>query len=146
MKLESIYQEIILEHSKNPLNAILKEPFTKEVKHYNPLCGDEIILRVYKENNIISDLSYKVSGCAICSASSSIMSGLIKLLTVDEFYIKYNIFIKLMHSGAKFESVLDDREIEEIGDVYIFGSVAQYPMRIKCALLPWMALKDSIEQ
>ncbi len=141
MQLESLYQEIILDHYRHPHHRGLREPFDAQVQHVNPTCGDEITLRVtVKEADgepAIADVSYDALGCSISQASASVLTDLVIGQPVSEAMRISDAFLDLMHSR---ESEADD---EVLGDAVVFAGVAKYPARIKCALLGWMAWKDA---
>ena len=145
MQLESLYQEIILDHYRRPHGKGLREPYDAEVHHVNPLCGDEVTLRVSVKDAggepTVADISYDALGCSISQASASVMTDLVVGKTVDEAMTISGEFLSLMRSkgeGAGDEDVL--------GDAVAFEGVAKYPARIKCALLGWMAWKDATAQ
>jgi nitrogen fixation protein NifU and related proteins len=142
MQLESMYQEIILEHYRRPLHAGLREPFDAEVKHINPTCGDEVRLRVTLKDAggepAIADVSYDALGCSISRASTSVMADMIIGRTVTEAMAVSDEFLRLMQSRGEGEP---DEEV--LGDAVAFEGVSRYPARIKCALLGWMAWKDA---
>jgi nitrogen fixation NifU-like protein len=145
MQLESMYQEIILDHYRNPHHKGLREPFDAEVHHVNPVCGDEVTLRVtLKDVNgepVVEDLSYDSLGCSISQASASVMSDLIIGRPVGEAMRISQVFLDLMKSrGAD----VPDEDVLE--DAVAFAGVSKYPARIKCALLAWMAWKDATSQ
>jgi nitrogen fixation NifU-like protein len=142
MQLESMYQEIILEHYRRPLHAGLREPFDAEVQHVNPTCGDEVRLRVTLKDAggepAIADISYDALGCSISQASTSVMADMIIGRTVTEAMAVSDEFLRLMQSRGDAEP---DEEV--LGDAVAFEGVSKYPARIKCALLGWMAWKDA---
>ena len=145
MQLESLYQEIILDHYRRPHGKGLREPYDAEVHHVNPLCGDEVTLRVTVKDSggepTVADISYDSLGCSISQASTSVMTDLVVGKTVEEAMAISGEFLSLMQSkgeGAGDEDVL--------GDAVAFEGVAKYPARIKCALLGWMAWKDATAQ
>jgi len=142
MQLESMYQEIILEHYRRPLHAGLREPFDAEVRHVNPTCGDEVTLRVTLKDAggepAIADVSYDALGCSISQASTSVMADMIIGKTVPEAMAVSDEFLALMQSRGEGEP---DEDI--LGDAVAFEGVLKYPARIKCALLSWMAWKDA---
>ena len=145
MQLESMYQEIILDHYRNPHHKGLREPFDAEVHHVNPVCGDEVTLRVtLKEIDgepVVEDLSYDALGCSISQASASVMSDLVIGRPVGEAMRISQAFLDLMKSrGAE----VPDGDVLE--DAMAFAGVSKYPARIKCALLAWMAWKDATAQ
>mgnify|MGYP003332794032 FL=1 len=142
MNLEAMYQEIILDHYKNPQNKNLAGPCPAgfvQVHHVNPTCGDEISLRLKVEQNQIVSLEWDGLGCSISQASASIMSQLVLHQQVPDALDQIDLFLKLMKSDTSVS-------YEELDDAIAFAGVAKYPARIKCALLGWMALKDSIAQ
>ena len=142
MNLEAMYQEIILDHYKNPQNKNLAGPCPAgfvQVHHVNPTCGDEISLRIKVEQSQIVSLEWDGLGCSISQASASIMSQLVMHQQVPDALDQIDLFLKLMKSDTNVS-------YEELDDAIAFAGVAKYPARIKCALLGWMALKDSIAQ
>lgn len=136
--LESMYQEIILDHYKNPHGKGLRDPFEAEVHHVNPTCGDEITLRVHVDGGKIEDISYDALGCSISQASASVLNDLVVGKTVDEAMVIHEEFLRLMQGKGNVEP---DEDILEDG--IAFAGVAKFPARIKCALLSWMAWKDA---
>lgn len=136
--LDALYQEIILDHYKNPHHAGLREPFEAEVHHVNPTCGDEITLRVHVVDGTVSDVSYDAQGCSISQASTSVMTDLVIGRTVEDALAVHEEFLTLMQGKGKVEP---DEDVLEDG--IAFAGVAQFPGRIKCALLSWMAWKDA---
>jgi len=145
MQLESMYQEIILDHYRNPHHKGLREPFDAEVHHVNPVCGDEVTLRVTLKDvdgePVVEDLSYDSLGCSISQASASVMSDLVIGRPVGEAMRISQVFLELMKSrGAD----VPDEDVLE--DAVAFAGVSKYPARIKCALLAWMAWKDATLQ
>ena len=139
MSLESLYQEIILDHYKRPKNKVLQDKYSVEVHHNNPSCGDEITLRVQVENQIVTQLSWEGVGCSISQASSSVMSELAQGIPVEKALELEVSFLELMQGKGQVEA--DEEELE---DAVAFSGVARYPARVKCALLGWMALKDAL--
>jgi nitrogen fixation NifU-like protein len=142
MQLESMYQDIILDHYRNPHHKGLRDPFDAEVHHVNPVCGDEVTLRVtLKDVNgepVVEDVSYDSLGCSISQASASVMSDLVIGRPVDEAMTISQAFLELMQSKGHGEP---DEDVLE--DAVAFAGVSKYPARIKCALLGWMAWKDA---
>jgi nitrogen fixation protein NifU and related proteins len=142
MQLESMYQEIILDHYRNPHHRGLREPFDAEVHHVNPVCGDEITLRVLLKDAegdaVVEDISYDSLGCSISQASASVLADLVIGKPVDEAMRISQAFLELMQSRGAVEP---DEDVLE--DAVAFAGVSKYPARIKCALLGWMAWKDA---
>ncbi|GAA2155162.1 Fe-S cluster assembly sulfur transfer protein SufU [Actinomadura napierensis] len=143
MQLEAMYQEVILDHYRNPLHKGLREPFEGEAHHVNPTCGDEVTLRVHLDGDgqdaAVADVSYDAMGCSISQASASVMSDLIIGKSVKEAMAVQEEFLALMQSRGR------DAEPNEdvLEDAVAFAGVSKYPARIKCALLAWMAWKDA---
>ena len=145
MDLDSLYQEIILDHYRSPHHAGLREPFEAEVHHVNPTCGDELTLRVHLDgapgDEVVVDVSYDAEGCSISQASASVMTDLVIGQPVAKAFETLEAFVELMHGRGKVEP---DEEVLEDG--IAFAGVAKFPARIKCALLSWMAFKDATAQ
>lgn len=138
MELDSLYQEVILDHYKHPQNKGLSTAFTAQVSHVNPSCGDEIVLNILLENRVIASLSWDGQGCSISQASVSIMTELLKGKTLEEAEIIVKSFSELM--ASKGASMGDPLVLE---DAVALAGVSKFPGRIKCSLLGWMAFKDA---
>jgi nitrogen fixation NifU-like protein len=146
MQLENMYQEIILDHYRNPHHKGLRDPFDAQVYHVNPTCGDEVTLRVSLKESadgeaVVEDVSYESLGCSISQASASVMSDLVIGKPVSEAMRIGDAFLELMKSKGQLEP---DEDVLE--DAVVFAGVSKYPARIKCALLGWMAWKDATAQ
>ena len=145
MQLESMYQEIIMDHYRHPHSKGLREPFDAQVQHVNPTCGDEVTLRVTLKDSggeaAVADVSYDALGCSISQASVSVLTDLVIGNQVDEAMRVAAAFLELMRSRDGGEP-----DEETLGDAVAFAGVAKYPARIKCALLGWMAFKDATAQ
>ena len=141
MQLESMYQEIILDHYRHPHGRGLREPFEAEVHHVNPTCGDEVTLRVHLDGDTIADVSYEGMGCSISQASASVLTDLLIGRNVDDALSTYDEFLRLMQSKGQLEP---DEEVLE--DAIAFAGVSKYPARVKCALLAWAAWRDALSQ
>ncbi|MFC8452682.1 Fe-S cluster assembly sulfur transfer protein SufU [Kitasatospora sp. NPDC057223] len=140
MKLDSMYQEIILDHYRNPHGKGLRDG-DAEVHHVNPTCGDEITLRVRLDGSTVADISYESQGCSISQASASVLNDLVVGKSVGEGQAIQEAFLALMQSKGQGEG---DEEVLE--DAVAFAGVSKYPARVKCALLSWMAWKDATAQ
>jgi nitrogen fixation NifU-like protein len=138
MDMESLYQEIILDHYKAPHHAGLREPYEAEVHHVNPTCGDEVTLRVHIADGIVEDVSYDAEGCSISQASTSVLTDLLIGAKIDDAMRIHDSFLTLMQGRGQVEP---DEDVLEDG--IAFAGVAKFPARIKCALLGWMAWKDA---
>jgi nitrogen fixation NifU-like protein len=141
MDLDNLYQEILLDHYKNPHHKGLREPFEAEVHHVNPTCGDEVTLRVHLSEGVVRDVSYDALGCSISQAAASVMTDLVIGKTVDEAMQIHGEFLALMQGKGTVEP---DEDVLEDG--IAFAGVAKFPARVKCALLSWMAWKDATAQ
>jgi nitrogen fixation protein NifU and related proteins len=145
MQLQDMYQEIILDHYRNPHHKGLRDPFDAQVYHVNPTCGDEVTLRVALKDvdgeAVVDDVSFESLGCSISQASASVMTDLVIGKPVDEAMKIGDAFLELMQSKGQLEP---DEDVLE--DAVAFAGVSKYPARIKCALLGWMAWKDATAQ
>ena len=141
MNLENLYQEIILDHYRNPRGKGLREPYEVEVHHVNPTCGDELTLRVEVQDGVIQDISYQAQGCSISQASTSVMYEQLIGQPVEQAWPVLDAFVELIEGRGKVEP---DEDV--LGDAVAFSGVAAYPARVKCALLGWMAFKDATLQ
>lgn len=141
MNLESLYQEIILDHYRHPRTKGLREPFDAQVHHVNPTCGDEITLRVDIEDAVVRDISFDAMGCSISQASASVMYEQLVGKPLDEVWPILEEFVHLIEGRGKVEP---DEDV--LGDGIAFAGVAAFPARVKCALLGWMAFKDATLQ
>ena len=139
--LDSLYQEIILDHYKNPHGRGLRDPYEAEVHHVNPTCGDEITLRVHVAGDRVEDVSYDALGCSISQASASVLNDLVVGKTVNDGLAVLDQFHAMMQGKGQ---VVPDEDVLEDG--VAFAGVAQFPARVKCALLSWMAFKDAVLQ
>ncbi len=137
--LSSMYQEIILDHSRHPHGRGLAESFDGEAHHVNPTCGDELTVRVRLDEDRLADVSHAGLGCSISQASASVMTDLLAGRTVAEGLVLHQRFQDLVQGSIE----PDDTAEAELGDGIAFAGVARYPMRVKCALLGWMAWKDA---
>ena len=143
MNLKELYQEIILDHGKNPRNLRKSENFNKDAKGHNPLCGDKVhIYLKIDENKKVEDISFEGQGCAISMASASIMTDLLK--GKEEFEIKeiVNDFLDMI----KEKDQLNNNILKEDDKTKLMclSGVKQYPMRVKCATLSWHTLTSAI--
>jgi nitrogen fixation NifU-like protein len=138
---DSMYQEIILDHYRNPHHKGLRDPFDVEVHHVNPTCGDEVTLRVRVADGVVEDVSYDGQGCSISQAATSVMTDLVIGRPVEEALKTHEAFLELMQSRGTVEP---DEDVLEDG--IAFAGVSKYPARVKCALLGWMAWKDATAQ
>ncbi|GAB3454954.1 Fe-S cluster assembly sulfur transfer protein SufU [Kineococcus endophyticus] len=138
-----LYQQLIIEHSKRPHGAGLREPFAAEAHHVNPTCGDEITLRVRLEeadgSPVVGDVSYDALGCSISRASASVLHELVVGRSVAEVGELREAVQHMLTSRGE-----DPGDEDVLGDAVAFAGVAKYPARVKCALLSWSALADAV--
>ena len=135
MDITDLYQEVILDHSKNPQNFGILNQYTCTAEGNNPMCGDSLTVYVNIENNIISDVSYRARGCAISVASASIMSKIIKGKTIEEVDILFDKFHRLCMG--------EDIEDDEMETLQVLSGVSKFPTRVKCATMSWHAIKEA---
>ncbi|QIS04749.1 SUF system NifU family Fe-S cluster assembly protein [Nocardia brasiliensis] len=140
MRMEQMYQEVILDHYKHPHHRGLREPYGAEVHHVNPTCGDEVTLRVHLDDNgDVADVSYDGQGCSISQAATSILTDQVIGLPVRQALRVVDSYSEMISSRGTIEG---DEEV--IGDGVALVGVSKYPARVKCALLGWMAFKDAV--
>ena len=143
MNLKELYQEIILDHGKNPRNLRKTENFNKDAKGYNPLCGDKVhIYLKLNENKKVEDISFEGQGCAISMASASIMTDLVK--GKEEFEVKEIVSDFLDMIKEKDELNNNILHEDDKTKLMCLSGVKQYPMRVKCATLSWHTLTSAI--
>jgi nitrogen fixation NifU-like protein len=143
MNLKELYQEIILEHGKNPRNLRKSENFNKEAKGYNPLCGDKVhVYLKLDENKKILDISFEGSGCAISMASASIMTDIVKEKEEKETKNLIKDFLDMIKEKQELSTKsLSENDITKLMSL---SGVKKYPMRVKCATLAWHTLTSAI--
>ena len=144
MNLKELYQEIILEHGKNPRNLGKVHEFNKDAKGHNPLCGDNV--HVYLKLNgqkIVEDISFEGSGCAISMASASIMTDLIKGKNENEAKEIVEDFLGMIKENPELKS--EYLKEDEKTKLMCLSGVKQYPMRVKCATLSWHTLTSAMD-
>jgi len=138
--LKALYQEIILDHNRNPRNFTAMEDASCSVEGYNPLCGDHYTIFLRIDHDVISKISFQGSGCAISKASASVMSSVLKGKTRGEAEKLFEKFHRLVR-GEKSEDQADD-----LGKLAAFAGVSEFPARVKCAILPWHTMKNALEE
>jgi nitrogen fixation protein NifU and related proteins len=138
MQLDQLYQEIILDHYKKPRGRGLREPYSAQVRHVNPTCGDEVDVRVLVDGGTVADVSYEGMGCSISQASASVLHEVVSGLSVADALVRVDAFTAMVGGRGQVEP-----DEDKIGDGVAFAGVSKYPARVKCALLPWMAFKDA---
>ena len=145
MNLKELYQEIILEHGKNPRNLKKTENFNKDAKGHNPLCGDKVhIYLKLNENQKVEDISFEGEGCAISMASASIMTDMIKGKEKNEVKEIISDFLEMIKEKNEIKTNL--LKEDEKTKLMCLSGVKQYPMRVKCATLSWHTLTSAIDK
>ncbi len=136
--LRELYQQVILDHNKNPRNFRELPDATKKVEGYNPLCGDHYTIFIDLDGETIRDVAFTGSGCAISKASASVMSSTVKGKTKSEADRLFDVFHKLV-TGE-----LPDGDPAELGRLAAFSGVSEFPTRVKCAILAWHTLHNAL--
>jgi nitrogen fixation NifU-like protein len=139
MDLRELYQEVILDHNKRPRNFRIPDPNNRKAEGYNPLCGDKITIFLYVEGDVIKDLGFQGTGCAISKASASLMTDALKGKTLAQANQLFDRFHHLVTGPAS------QAEADELGKLAVLGGVREYPMRVKCASLAWHTLKAAMQ-
>ena len=137
-ELRELYQEVILDHGKNPRNFGVLEQYTCTAEGNNPMCGDQLTVYIDIKNDVVSDVSYRARGCAISIASASIMSSMIKGRTIEEVHILFDKFHKLC-TGQEVEEDDDTEKLQ------VLSGVSEFPTRVKCATMSWHAVDSAIK-
>lgn len=137
--LRDLYQEVIFDHNRNPRNFHVMENANRTVEGFNPLCGDRLTLYLNVQGNIIEDASFQGSGCAISTASVSLMTEMVKGKSETEAQQMFDMFHKIT-TGKD-----DDIKLEALGKLQVLAGVKDYPARVKCATLAWHTLDAAIK-
>jgi nitrogen fixation NifU-like protein len=137
--LRDLYQEVIFDHNRNPRNFYVMEDADRKVEGFNPLCGDRLTLFVKMDGDKIIEASFQGSGCAISTASVSLMTDIVKGLTEVE---ANKLFIQFHEMTTGKE---DDIDLEAIGKLAVLAGVREYPARVKCATLAWHTLDAALK-
>lgn len=142
MDLRALYEEVILDHNRNPHNYGKKPDATSHSAHgHNPLCGDEVEVHLRIEDGIIREVGFEGQGCAISTASASLMSEALEGKSEEQAKVIFNA----LHELLTDEDARDDGA-QALGKLAVLGGVKQYPMRVKCATLPWHTLHAALRQ
>lgn len=140
-ELRELYQQVILDHNKSPRNFRVMVNPTQEADGHNPLCGDTLHIYLHVEADIIKDVSFRGSGCAISKASASLMTSMIKGKTVKEAEKLFENFHALV-TGKLGENA----DLSELGKLAVFAGVQEFPVRVKCASLAWHTMESALHQ
>jgi nitrogen fixation NifU-like protein len=139
-EMRELYQEMILDHHRHPRNYGKLATANRHAEGFNPLCGDRVTVYALVEGDRIQDLSFEGSGCAICMASCSLMTEAIKGRTVGEAETLFGRFHDLVTNDAA------ETDEEALGKLAVFEGVREFPVRVKCATLPWHAFRAAVKQ
>lgn len=139
--LQDLYQEMILDHNKRPRNRRKLDEADRKAEGYNPLCGDRVTVFVKLEGNVVKDASFQGSGCAISTASASLMTEAVKGKTLEEAKALFQKFHKLVTGEA-----IETTEGPGLGKLEVFSGVCRYPARVKCATLAWHTVNAALEE
>jgi nitrogen fixation protein NifU and related proteins len=134
--LRELYQQVILDHQKKPRNFRKLDEASRHVEGYNPLCGDKVTIYLKVEGGVIKDVSFQGSGCAISTASASMMTEILKGKTLAEAEKTFTAFHDLLTGKS------DDTA--PLGKLAVFGGVREFPVRVKCATLPWHTFQAAL--
>ena len=140
-ELNEMYEEIVMDHYHNPRNTELLTKPDYQVEKNNPFCGDEIKIQISLDQNKKTIVSVTGRGCAISQASGSLMAEKINLLPYNELQSNVDLFRKLIR-----DEILSEEELDSLGDVSALSGVRKFPVRIKCAMLSWVALEEIIKK
>lgn len=137
--LRDLYQEVIFDHNRNPRNFHVMKNADRKMEGFNPLCGDRLTLYLKIENSVIQDASFQGSGCAISTASVSLMTDIIKGQTLEQAEALFEAFHKITTGND------DEANLEGLGKLAVLAGVKEYPSRVKCATLPWHTLDAALK-
>jgi nitrogen fixation NifU-like protein len=140
-ELKELYQQVILDHNKSPRNFGKLEHANHSAEGYNPLCGDKVNVYIQMENDVVKDISFQSSGCAISRASASLMSSALKGKTREEAEKIFNQFHDLIIGKMD-----EEKSFEELGKLAVFSGVKDFPSRAKCATLPWHTMLNALHE
>ncbi len=139
-ELRELYQSVILDHNRSPRNFGAVDDANRRAEGHNPLCGDRITVHLeVGDGDVIEDLGFQGSGCAISTASASMMTQAVKGKRVEDALALFEAFTGLVTSDP-----LEDPETDDVGKLAVFAGVREYPMRVKCATLAWHTLKSAM--
>ena len=137
--LKDLYQEVILDHNRNPRNCYIMDGASCTADGHNPLCGDIVKVYLRIENGIIEEISFQGQGCAICTASTSLMTESVQGKSVEEAQGVFDEFHQMLTGVAEEQGVV-------LGKLQVFEGVREYPVRVKCATLAWHTLNAAMEE
>ena len=140
-ELRDLYQEVILDHNKRPRNFGLLEDADREAEGYNPLCGDRLTVHVKLDGDVIQEIRFEGEGCAISTASASVMTETLKGKTIQEARVLFETFHDLV--TGKSDGATD---LATIGKLAVFSGVSEFPVRVKCATLSWHTTQAALDE
>ncbi|MEM1243491.1 MAG: Fe-S cluster assembly sulfur transfer protein SufU [Pseudomonadota bacterium] len=133
--LQNLYQELIIDHGKNPRNFGELNPHDRQAEGFNPLCGDKLTLYLTLTDDIITEVKFKGAGCAISTASASLMTDAIKGKSITEVQQLFSSFHDMITQG---------QQTMDLGKLAVLSGVREFPMRVKCATLAWHTLQSAL--
>jgi nitrogen fixation NifU-like protein len=139
-ELKDLYQEVIIEHSKNPRNFREVKNATHRAEGYNPLCGDQLTLTLKLSNNVIEDIGFIGDGCAISKASASLLTSALKGKSTEDAMTLFQSVHTLLTCGPKAEVTP-----QAVGKLAVLSGVWEFPMRVKCATLAWHTMRNALQ-
>ena len=140
-ELRELYQTTILDHNKKPRNFRRPEHANRSADGVNPLCGDQVTVYVTVADDVVEDVGFQGSGCAISKSAASLMTEAVKGKRLDEALALFERFTELVTSDPQCEP-----DVSEVGKLAVFAGVREFPVRVKCATLPWHTLRAAIEE
>jgi nitrogen fixation NifU-like protein len=139
--LKSLYQEVLLDHSKRPRNFRSMEGADHHAEGYNPLCGDKVTIFLKMQGDRIQDVSFQGAGCAISTASASILTETLKGKTREEAESLFEAFHQMVTGQAASADT-----VPSLGKLAVFAGVTEFPLRVKCATLAWHTMRSALEE
>lgn len=140
-ELSDLYQEVILDHNKSPRNFRKCEECNHNAEGYNPLCGDHIFVYIDLQDNVIKDITFQGSGCAISKSSASLMTSILKGKTKEQAEELFGKFHDVVTSR-----IGEEQDLESLGKLAVFAGVRDYPARVKCASLAWHTMLNALKE
>jgi nitrogen fixation NifU-like protein len=136
--INELYQEVILDHNRRPRNFRAIEPPARRAEGYNPLCGDRLTLFLRLDGEVINDVAFQGSGCAISKASASLMTDALKGKTIADADALFERFHRMVTAPS-------DAPVEDLGKLSVFAGVREFPVRVKCASLAWHTMRAAVK-
>ena len=138
--LRDLYQQVILDHQRSPRNFRAIDEASRQSHGENPLCGDKVTIYLDLEGDVAVDVSFQGVGCAICTSSASMMTEQVKGKSFDEIEALFHSFHEMLTAGGERADYVDS-----LGKLGVFSGVREFPIRVKCATLPWHTLRAAID-